>query len=154
MDSLRFAKFLVAAKKASYAEKRNYPVILEDQSKELVFEANSLRYRDRYFGLNPFVGEEVVFENGKPIWAMNYFGTVLQKDLSPESVYTFLRGPLKSAEPERPYRGPRSYTAGEYEYRDHSEGKLDFFIGMEHIRFRGQVIYKLNYHGGLLDKLS
>ena len=49
-------EFLVKAKRKTYAS-GGKDRFLEDGSKELVFEENDFRYRDRYLGFNPFAGK-------------------------------------------------------------------------------------------------
>ena len=61
-------KFLVRAKKATYASKQeSAKVLLVDGGKELVFEEGGIKYRDRYYGFNPFIGEEILFKKGTPV---------------------------------------------------------------------------------------
>ena len=61
MNVRELCSFLVRAKIRTYASGRE-GVIVKNRSKELIFEEEDFRYRDRYFGSNPFIGEEVVFE--------------------------------------------------------------------------------------------
>lgn len=59
-------KFLVRAKINTYASSgEDGEVVLEDGSRELSYKSGKWKYRDRHFGLNPFIGEEVVWMNGK-----------------------------------------------------------------------------------------
>jgi len=57
---MRLSEFLVKAKIATYAsEGEASEIVLEDGAKELTFEDGKFKYRDRYYGFNPFVGEEI-----------------------------------------------------------------------------------------------
>jgi hypothetical protein len=68
MDFEKFKKFLVKAKVNTYAtDGENNEKILPDGTKKLEFKEGDFLYRDRYFGLNPFIGEEIVFYNGKVV---------------------------------------------------------------------------------------
>jgi len=67
IDIEELSKFLVKAKVNTYASDTK-TTILGDGSKELVFREGRLFYRDRYFGENPFIGEEMVFHEDKYIW--------------------------------------------------------------------------------------
>ncbi|MDI6721659.1 MAG: DUF5680 domain-containing protein, partial [Candidatus Aenigmarchaeota archaeon] len=87
---MELSEFLVRAKLNTYASVgESGEKMLEDGSKELVFEENEFKYRDRYFGFNPFIGQEVVWRKGKVIWAMNYRGRIISGDVSPKYVYKF-----------------------------------------------------------------
>jgi len=63
VDMEELCRFLVKAKINTYASARE-GAILRDGSKELVFSEGKWLYRDRYFGFNPFIGEETVFYQG------------------------------------------------------------------------------------------
>jgi hypothetical protein len=67
MDLLQF---LVIAKTSTYAAggeafERN----LEDDSKVFTYEdkQSGFKYIDRYFGFNPFGGEEIVWKGNRPV---------------------------------------------------------------------------------------
>ena len=145
--------FLVKAKTRTYASvgeggEENLP----DGGKELEYSEGNFLYRDRYYGFNPFIGEEVVFENGEVIWGMNYYGGVLGSQISAIEVYRFLQKAMKLVKEDRPYRGPSNYIEGEFEYVEKSEGSIERVIGSEIILFRGEEVYKLYYHGGKIRK--
>ncbi len=141
-------EFLVKAKLATYASEQVNEWVLEDGAKELVFESGDYRYRDRYYGFNPFFGEEIVWRNNKIVWFMNYFGKVVSDIVSAKEVYKFLRSAMRQVKEDRPFRGPSYFKSGDFEYIDKSKGDIDSFVGVERIWFRGRDVYWLNYHGG------
>lgn len=58
MNTKQLSKFLVKAKINTYASSgEGGERIFPDGSKE--FEEKEFKYRDRYFGFNPFIGEEI-----------------------------------------------------------------------------------------------
>ena len=59
--------FLVIAKKSTSGSEETEPVQLDDGSKEYRFESEDYVFRDRFFGGNPFVGEEIVYWKGDPL---------------------------------------------------------------------------------------
>ena len=140
-------QFLVQAKANGYASGRP-GTIGADGCHELVFQAGEFKYRDSYFGEDPFVGEEVVWQNDRAIWAMNFYGSVTGQAVPAGEVYTFLQKALRQMEPEQPYRGPSIFREQDFEYCNEAQGSLDRFTGVEQISFRGQVVYQLLYHGG------
>lgn len=141
--------FLVRAKTSTYASGRE-GAVLEDGSKELVFKEKNFRYKDRYFGFNPFIGEENVFRKGRLLWGMNYYGFVSSRTVSPKEVYGFLREALRRVDEERPFRGPENYVHGHLSYVNWVEGTISKFRGTEKILYKGREIYKLFYHGGVI----
>ena len=146
---MELGKFLVKAKISTYAsEGEANERVLEDGAKELIFESDGFRYRDRYYGFNPFVGEEIVWQDNKIIWSMNYFGKILSNVVSAKEVYKFLQSAMRQVKEDRPFRGPNYFRSGDFEYIDESTGDVHNFVGVERILFKGQEIYRLNYHGG------
>lgn len=138
--------FLVEAKKATYGSDETKPVQLDDGSKEYLYERDEYVYRDRYFGSNPFVGEEVVYWKGEPIWSMNYYGKATSRD--PDEVFGFLTKALGAVERKKPYRGPEKLRDGLWDYHFMSRGNVFSFWGEEEIFYDGIKVYWLRFHGG------
>ncbi len=148
---MELSQFLIQAKLHTCANQVERGVtFLEDGSKELEYTHDLFRYRDRSYGFNPFLGEELVWEAGSLIWGMNYFGKVIEEIVPVSQVYSFLQQALCMARPDRPYRGPEYFRAGLFTYVDKSHGVLDAFTGEEVIYFRDQQVYHLVYHGGMI----
>lgn len=148
---MKLEQFLVKAKLNAYASGGEAAEsTAPDSAKEFLFEDSGYRYRDRYFGWNPFVGEEVVWQKNKVIWAMNYYGAVNDIVVPPERIYPFLQKAMKLVAESRPFRGPHYLKEEQYEYRDDSQGTIDQFTGIERIFFKGEEVYRLIYHGGLV----
>ncbi len=146
----QLSKFLVKAKINTYASSgEEGEKILEDGAKELKFGEGKLKYRDRYFGFNPFIGEEIVFQNGKSIWGMNYYGGVISEVAPPRKIYQFLQEVLKKIRKQKPFRGPDKFKKDDFEYINKTKGDIEKFEGEEAIFYKRQIVYKLNYHGGL-----
>ena len=164
------AKFLIQAKTNTYASNGESPPslkatarqdppslkvtawqrekILSDGSKEFEFEEKGFRYRDRYFGHDPFMGEEIVWHDDEVVWGMNYYGALLSDEISSREVYEFLKKAMRRVTKERPFRGPDNFKEGDFEYVDKSYGDINMFRGTEMILFKGQEVYRLYYHGG------
>lgn len=148
-DELR--KFLIEAKKNTYArsgeinEKK-----LEDGGQEFIFEKGKWKYRDRYFGYDPFIGQEVVWENGKAVWVMNYCGKILSDIISAKEIFGFLKKVLLNPEELIPLRGPEKFEEGDLKYFNIGGGFLDHFQHVESIHYKGQRVYELVCHGGLI----
>jgi hypothetical protein len=146
---MKLQDFLVKAKINTYASKgESKERKLKDGSKELIYKNANLMYRDRYFGFNPFIGEEIVWENGKAIWGMNYYGRILSNKIDSEQLYGFLKKAMCLVKTRRPFRGPTCFQEGEWDYKDKSHGTVSDFKGTEIIFFKKKKVYELKYHGG------
>jgi hypothetical protein len=148
---MELSKFLVKAKISTYASSGEANErVLEDGAKELTFEDGEFKYRDRYYGFNPFVGEEIVWKDDKIVWSMNYYGKVASLVVSAKEIYKFLQQAMRQIKEDRPFRGPNNFKSGDFEYIDKSSGDVNDFSGTEKILFKGQEIYRLIYHGGIV----
>ena len=144
-------KFIVEAKISTYASiGESKEKIFKDGCRELIYKKGDFRYRDRYFGFNPFIGEEVVWQNKNVIWAMNYYGKIISDIIPSNRVYIFLQEALRRIQRESPFRGPQEFNKRDFRYVNKHRGTIEIFKGVEIIFYNGQKIYKLNYHGGLV----
>jgi hypothetical protein len=152
IDIEELSKFLVKAKISTYASDTK-ATILRDGSKELVFSEGRLFYRDRYFGENPFIGQELVFHKNKYLWGMNYYGYAIpSKNLSLKDLYAFLREALKRVNTKNPFRGPEKYEERFFKYVNNVEGDVRQFEGTEKIFHKEIEVYSLPYHGGFISE--
>lgn len=151
MDLENFKKFLIKSKINTYAlSGEGGEKILSDGSKEFEFKEKSFKYRDRYIGYNSFLGEELVWQNKKAVWGMNYYGTVISEVISTKEIYEFLKEVLKNIPKSRPFRGPNKFKKDNFEYINKSKGTVKKFEGQEIIFYRKKRAYELTYHGGLI----
>ena len=148
--------FLLHAKRRTYASQgdaaSNAPLLLG--SKQLEYREAPFFYRDVYFGMSFFVGQETVYFRERPVWSMSYSGGVIPEITGSDElrrIYAFLRHALQQVAYERPFRGPQIYHEGSYRYLDATQGDVGRFRG-EEIIFRGdKQIYQLRYGGGILS---
>ena len=85
---------------------------------------------------------------------MSYNGGMLEKyhgnlDFVKQT-YAFLKETLKKVEEQRSFRGPKKFKQEDFEYIDSSEGDIKSFKGTEKIFYRGEIVYKQDYIGGLI----
>jgi hypothetical protein len=150
------ASFLIEAKRRTYAGLDDEATVsqpLLSGSKQLEHRDGPYAYRDIYFGMAFFVGQETVSKNERVIWSMSYSGGVrpdIVDRIQKLSTYEFLRQALLAVNRNLPYRGPASFSAGNKTYLNRVEGALDRFHGTEEISERGSTLYELHYSGGLL----
>lgn len=151
MDLEKLSEFLVKAKINTYASVgETEEEVFVGGGKELKFEEGEFKYRDKYFGSEFFIGEEVVFQNGKAIWGMNYYGGDMSDIISSRIVYKFLKEALKKVTTDKPFRGPDNFKKDDFEYINKVEGTVERFTGEEIILYKGELIHKVNYQGGLI----
>src|SRR5260370_42215763 len=79
MDRDRFVDFLLEAKRTTYAGQGDEATVtpLVPGSKQLEYRDGDYLYRDIYFGMANFVGQEVVFHREQAVWSMSYAGGVM-----------------------------------------------------------------------------
>lgn len=146
-----FIKFIIKAKQNTYAKSGEAgEKILADSSKELVFKEGDFKYRDRYFGFDPFIGEEIVFQNSKVVWGMNYYGRIISRIISAKQVYQFLRKALKRVVKDKHFRGLDGFVDHDFRYANKSEGSIENFKGQEKIFYKQKLVYRLDYNGGVI----
>jgi hypothetical protein len=148
-----FREFLVRAKRNTFASGRT-PIESIDGSKLFSYEEGILSYTDNFWGNLLFSGHEIVRENGKAIWGMNYHGRVEVPELN-EAISDLLRRSLSQAPLEFPFRGPINFQiVGDGLSYSNSllEHSIENFAGIERITSfdRPGLVYSSNYHGGLI----
>ena len=152
MKELR--EFLMEANQHGYAS-GNPGVKEEDGSTTITYppegDIEGWKFRDHFYGGEPYGGQEVVFRNEKPYWTMVYYGTVYEEeDLA--NVYPFLQKALLQGDEKFPVRGPASFMEGDLHYKNNISGDLDSFSGTEAIVRQGDGVYEAFFAGGLVDQ--
>lgn len=107
---------------------------------------------DSYFGGSDFAGQETVWYDGEPRWAMNYFGRIVRPNIiDARRAGTVIRAALQTM-----YRQKGHFLGGmEYHhvngcYVDSCRGETDHFRGRKTIFVNGVQAYELDYRGGLI----
>lgn len=140
----RLLDFLLRAKRSTYAAKAAECAPSRPNSHDLIYTEEPYLYLDTYLGGERFSGEEAVWLDGKPVWAMNYSGRVLDGRFNGD----FLKHALLLVPAERPYRGPENYQEGNLSYVCRVTGSFDWYQGYEEIRFENALVYECFFHGG------
>ncbi len=137
-------KFLIKAKKATYAGDGKEYQSSRKQSHDLKYQEDDFIYYDSYLGNNHFIGEEILYKKDQPVWGMNYYGQELSKNFKSQ----FLKQALSEVKSEMPFRGPKVFTKGDYKYICETSGSFDQFSGQEHIYYKNKKVYQCSFHGG------
>lgn len=152
ISNAELEKFLGEANRSTYANK-DAPKVPPTRlhSEDYHFEKDDLIYHDTYFGGRDFIGGEIVYKSGKPVWGMNYYGYLLAENVDVKDVYDFLRQALLEEYGDvLPVRGPKKFERGTWTYTNEPEGELGRFTGKEEISLDNTVIYRADYHGGFI----
>jgi len=151
----RVIDFLARAKTATYAAGSGAAKQkLEDGATLMSLSEDGLLYRDRYYGGEPYIGEELLFAEGLSVWGMNYTGRAVgggEERLA--DVYGFLQESLRHMDLAMPLRGPAEYRRDTFLYNADVEGSIDFFSGSEKIFLGEELIYAGYFHGGSINRV-
>ena len=143
--------FIVRAKAATYVGGGDTCPPCRPQSHDLKFNEGSFAYLDSYFGGADFIGEEVVYFDGNPVWAMNYYGRILEPvSITPAETGQIIQKSLSQMYRQGRFLGGFENTIGDDTYVDTSQGEVDAFTGKERILRNNKRVYELVYHGGLI----
>ncbi|MUT66225.1 DUF5680 domain-containing protein [Paenibacillus sp. NEAU-GSW1] len=144
MDKTFVIDFLIKAKNATYAGKGPENPPSRPASHDLSFEKDNLKYIDTYLGSKSFAGEEALWENNNPFWAMNYVGRVIADSFNGD----FLKEALQHVPEDLPFRGPQLYTRDNFSYKCTVHGNFEWFHGREEIFNGDTLVYECIFHGG------
>jgi hypothetical protein len=143
--------FIVRAKASAYVGRGPKSLSYRPGSHDLQFHDGDFSYLDSYFGGTDFIGQEVVYFQGQPVWAMNYYGRILE----PSLITGAEAGQIIQASLAELYRHGRFLGNFEHEtdngtYYDTNLGDVASFTGREWITRDNVTLYDLVYHGGLI----
>ena len=148
----RLHQFIVSAKAATYVGDGEKTVSSRPDSHDLTYAEGDFSYLDSYFGGWDFIGEEVVYFKGEPVWAMNYYGRVTNREkITAAMAGQTIKASLSKMYQEGRFLGGFTYTHEDCCYTDTSEGEFTSFTGKEWITRDGEIVYELVYHGGLIQ---
>jgi hypothetical protein len=140
--------FLIRAKRATYAGKGAEDTPSRPASHDLHYAEGDLLYIDTFVGGAKFGGEEALWRDNIPFWVMNYYGVVTDKE---HFSGDFLKEALLRVPANKPFRGPKEYSDGDYTYTCEINGEFNYFTGKEDILYREQKIYECYFNGGEVE---
>lgn len=140
-------EFLLKAKKETYAGGGAESESSRPASHDLRYSEGDLLYIDSYLGSSEFAGQEALWKEDKPFWAMNYIGRVVDEGFSGD----FLKEALRHVNADAPYRGPTEYSNGDHTYRCQVMGDFDWFSGTEELYYKDTKVMDLIFHGGKIS---
>src|SRR5512139_3944287 len=126
--------FILRAKQATYVGAGQKLLPYRLGSHDLQFFDGDWAYHDSYLGKNDFIGEEAVYYQGSVVWAMNYFGRILDDQrITSAKAGEIIKESLTRMYAEGRFLGGFEHITGEYIYTDTSTGDVSFFTGREWI---------------------
>jgi len=145
--------FIVRAKAATYVGGGARSPSCRPGSHDLQFHEGAFSYLDSYFGGSDFLGQEVVYYEGKPVWVMSYYGRILELALiTATEAGRIIQESLSQMYEEGRFLGGFEHSTADGTYVDTSEGDVTSFTGREWIVREGVKVYELVYHGGLVKE--
>jgi len=151
VDINELTAFIVRAKAATYVGDGAPVTPCRLESHDLRFSDGEWTYHDSYFGGRDFIGEEVVYFAGKPVWAMNYYGRILNGVLlTGAQAGQMIKAGLSRMYKQGRFLGGFEHVEEDLTYVDASQGSPNAFQGREFIRRDQAIPYELVYHGGLI----
>ncbi|MBN1935386.1 MAG: hypothetical protein JW934_12015 [Anaerolineae bacterium] len=151
LDVKQLNAFIVRAKAACYVGGGAEKPACRPGSHDLQFQDGEYTYLDSYFGGADFVGQEIVYHQNEPAWAMNYYGRILEPAMiAAAQAGQVIRQSLSRMYQEGRFLGGFEHTTEYGTYIDTSAGDVTSFTGREWIGQQGVRVYELVYHGGLI----
>jgi len=159
MDAIspsRLSAFLVEAKRRTYAGLDDDATVSTPAfagSKQLEYRDDGLSYRDIYFGMTYFVGQEIVCSDDRVVWSMSYAGGLvpgISDRAEVAAIYAFLRQSLLRIQADAPFRGPVLFEEADFRYVNTHKGDICEFSGVEQVTRSGTKVYGLRYGGGMI----
>ncbi len=149
LDALH--KFIVRAKAATYVGSGAHSLSRRPGSHDLEYHDGEFAYLDTYFGGSDFIGEEAVYYQGQPVWAMNYYGRILEPTrITGAEAGQVIKESLSLMYHQGRVLGGFEQPTAHGIYHDTSQGEFTSFTGREWITQEGITVYELHYHGGLI----
>ncbi len=145
-------KFIAKAHKNTYAapKKIKCKSIIAGH-KDYDFVDGDWRYHDSYSGWVWPPGKEIVFYKNKPVWCMSYQGKALSDSKEfIEKVYGFLKKALMKTTHNLPFRCPKKFKQGDFEYTFKIKGDYSYFTGREAVKYKGKEVFFQDVMGSLI----
>ncbi len=145
-------EFIVQAKTNTYVGGGDKsPTPTRSGAHDLVYQDGDWRYLDSYFGGTDFIGQEVVWHRGVPLWAMSYYGRIIRPETMDAGVAgRVIQRSLSALYGEGRFLGGFTHQVEDMIYVDTNEGEFRSFTGVERIYREGIEAYRLDYHGGII----
>ena len=144
-------QFIVEAKANAYVARAPKCLSSRQGAHDIQYRQGRFQYLDSYFGGTDFLGQEVVYFDGKPVWAMNYYGAILQPErYDGEKAGNAVLASLSKLYESGHFLGESKNETAWGIYHDTNQGDVTSFTGYEWITLDDIKVYQLHYHGGVI----
>ena len=151
MDLAELNSIITRAKAATYVGGGMPAPSSRQGSHDIGWTEGDWHYLDSYFGGTDFIGQEVLWHGGSPVWSMSYYGYIRRPDLiDGERAGATIKAALSALYAEGRFLGGFEWAGPHGLYVDRSEGNAAQFRGREVILVGGVEAYALDYFGGLV----
>jgi hypothetical protein len=139
-------KFIIHSRQNTYAAGIKPQLI--NNGKAYVIKDGELEYRDTYFDQEYyFQGQEIVFENNKPVWSASYRGAAIEgTDVS--NVFAALQKFIKTDADKVRFGDNFEKTESDFKYICKGSGNPKEFNGREEIYQNNKLVHWMDYFGG------
>lgn len=144
-------QFLLEARTKTYAGAGGKTKPVFEGSDQLEYKKGDWLYRDLYYtGNGIFMGIEVVHHQGKPVWAMSYYGNF--KEMTEEEIDKILRKALTENWQTVRIWKKVEWVEDNYKYicEPDFEGSIDELGGAEKVFKGNKEVYRFFYAGGFI----
>ena len=139
IDDKALHHFIIKAKANTYVAKGQKSLAYRPCSHDLQFHDGEFVYLDSYFGGTDFLGQELVYFAGKAIWAMNYYGRILNPTLlNAVQAGQIIMESLSQLYKEGRFLGGFALQTKLGKYIDTNDGDIFSFRGLEWIEVQGE----------------
>jgi Domain of unknown function (DUF5680) len=147
VDVIELRSLVVRAKRATYVGSGSAAESSRSGSQDLAYTEGLHSYRDSYFGGVDFFGQEVVWHNNIPTWAMNYYGYIVRADL----IDAASAGLMQTAALSQPTARKLSLRWNRRPLRNSIWGAALLVLKVRETNcFDATLAYALDYQGGLV----
>jgi hypothetical protein len=151
MDPHQLTGIIVRAKAASYVGGAQKAPSSRPGSHDISWAEGDWRYLDSYFGGTDFLGQEVLWFRHEPVWAMNYYGYIIDPTaIDATRAGATIRAALSALYTEGRFLGEFEWQGPHGLYRDSNVGGVMQFRGREDILVANKTVYALDYFGGMI----
>lgn len=150
-DLEQLERFIVRAKASSYGGEDNRLLPYRLDSHDVQYFEGDWAYHDSYVGESDFSGQEVAYLRRKAVWAMNYYGRIVEPSaITGAEAGRVIRSSLSALYHEGRFLGGYRHVSDPFTYYDTNDGDFTWFHGREWISTEQGLVYELLYHGGLI----
>ena len=148
----KLTEFIVEANRNTWAADKGKVAPQRPGCKELDYERGDWHLRDSYTGYFRAPGMTIIYYKDQPAWTMAYGGIGMEEDKYKitKPTFDFLKAALMEVTPDLPYRGPKNFRDGEYQYKLRVNGDLADFDGKEVILKNKELVFSQLIFGGVV----